>query len=105
MMPPPNTVTATILTYLKRPDGSAATPIPLPLSQLDPHLARLIAHFSAHPPRTLKEARIDPVMIMNFEEKKQQKTTDRAYRTGLAPRVCHFADRLTEDVQHCDRDY
>lgn len=53
----PNTVTATIRTYLdKGLAGVQERKFYCPTSQLDPYRSRLIAHFSAHPPRTLKEA-------------------------------------------------
>ena len=53
----PNTVTATIRTYLEKGlTGLQERQFHYPPSQLDPHRALLIAHFSAHPPRTLKAA-------------------------------------------------
>ena len=53
----PNTVTATIRTYLEKGlTGLQERQFHYPPSQLDPHRALLIAHFSVHPPRTLKEA-------------------------------------------------
>jgi transposase len=53
----PNTVTATIRTYTEKGlPGVEARHFHCPTSQLAPHRSRLVAHFSAHPPRTLKEA-------------------------------------------------
>lgn len=53
----PNTVTATIRAYLEKGLKSVRErELYRPASQLDPHRSRLIAHFSEHPPRTLKEA-------------------------------------------------
>ena len=50
-------VTATIRTYLEKGlTGLQERQFHYPPSQLDPHRALLIAHFSVHPPRTLKEA-------------------------------------------------
>ncbi|TVQ90296.1 MAG: helix-turn-helix domain-containing protein [Chromatiaceae bacterium] len=56
----PNTVTATVRKYVK----GGLTPIRdrniyRPPSQLDFYRTRLSDHFSAHPPRTLKEAAAD----------------------------------------------
>jgi transposase len=56
----PNTVTATIRTYAaKGLSGVAERKFNCPSSQVDPHRAQLIMHFSEHPPRTLKEAGAD----------------------------------------------
>ena len=53
----PNTVTATIRTYRdKGLTGVQERTFHCPPSRLDPYRAQLIAHFSEHPPRTLKEA-------------------------------------------------
>jgi len=53
----PNTVTATIKTYLdKGLAGVQERNFYAPSSQLDPYRSQLIAHFSMYPPRTLKEA-------------------------------------------------
>ena len=63
----PNTVTATIRTYLEKGlTGLQERQFHYPPSQLDPHRARLIAHFSAHPPRTLKEAAADIERLTNL---------------------------------------
>ena len=56
----PNTVTATIRTYTEKGlQGVEARHFHCPTSQLDPYWSRLVAHFSAHPPRTLKEAAVE----------------------------------------------
>jgi transposase len=56
----PNTVTATIRTYIEKGlNGVEERNFHCPTSQLDPHRSRLATHFSAHPPRTLKEAAAD----------------------------------------------
>ncbi len=53
----PNTVTATIRTYLEKGlTGLQERQFNCPISQLEPHRALLIAYFSVHPPRTLKAA-------------------------------------------------
>jgi transposase len=53
----PNTVTATIRIYTEKGlAGVEARHFHCPTSQLEPHRSRLVAQFSAHPPRTLKEA-------------------------------------------------
>jgi transposase len=53
----PNTVTASIRTYLEKSlAGVQERKFHCPTSQLDPHRSRLVSHFSARPPRTLKEA-------------------------------------------------
>lgn len=53
----PNTVTATIRTFTEKGlAGVEERKFHSPPSKLDPHRSRLIAHFSARPPRTLKEA-------------------------------------------------
>ena len=53
----PNTVTATIRAFTEKGlSGIEERKFNSPPSQLDPHRSRLIAHFSEHPPRTLKEA-------------------------------------------------
>lgn len=56
----PNTVTATIRTYIgKGLSGVTEHKFNCPSSQIEPYRSQLIAHFSAHPPRTLKEAGAD----------------------------------------------
>lgn len=53
----PNTVTATNRTYRdKGLKGVQERTFHCPPSQLDSYRSHLIAHFSVHPPRTLKEA-------------------------------------------------
>jgi transposase len=53
----PNTVTATIRTYREKGlQGVQERTFHCPPSQLDPSRSQLVAHFSVHPPRTLKEA-------------------------------------------------
>ena len=53
----PNTVTATLRTYREKGlTGVQDRIFHAPPSQIDPYRAQLIAQFSAHPPRTLKEA-------------------------------------------------
>jgi transposase len=53
----PNTVTATIRTYREKGlQGVQDRTFHCPPSQLDPYRSQLVAHFSVHPPRTLKEA-------------------------------------------------
>ena len=52
-----NTVTATIRTYTEKGlQGVQERHFHCPASQLDPYRSQLVSHFSAHPPRTLKEA-------------------------------------------------
>jgi transposase len=52
-----NTVTATIRTFVEKGlTGIEERKFHCPISQIDPHRSRLTAHFSVHPPRTLKEA-------------------------------------------------
>jgi len=65
----PNTVTTTIRTFTEKGlSGIEERKFYCPPSQLDPHRSRLIAHFSEHPPRTLKEAaaEIDRLTGLSF---------------------------------------
>ena len=63
----PNTVTATIRTYLEKGlTGLQERQFNCPISQLEPHRALLIAYFSEHPPRTLKEAASDIERLTNL---------------------------------------
>jgi len=56
----PNTVTATIRTYLEKGlAGVEERKFYRPASKLDPYRAQLIAYFLEHPPRTLKEAAVE----------------------------------------------
>ncbi len=56
----PNTVTATIRTYTEKGlQGVQERHFHCPASQLDPYRSQLVSHFSAHPPRTLKEAAVE----------------------------------------------
>ena len=53
----PNTVTATIRIYAEKGlQGVLERRFHCPGSQLDPYRSQLVSYFSAHPPRTLKEA-------------------------------------------------
>ena len=53
----PNTVTATLRSYREQGlTGVQDRTFHYPPSQIDPYRSQLIAPFSAHPPRTLKEA-------------------------------------------------
>lgn len=63
----PNTVTATIRTYTEKGlKGVQERHFYCPPSQLDPYRSRLASHFSAHPPRTLKEAAAEIEHITGF---------------------------------------
>ena len=53
----PNTVTATIRTYVEKGlSGVEERQFHHPVSQIEPYRTRLLVHFSENPPRTLKEA-------------------------------------------------
>jgi transposase len=53
-----NTVTTTIRTYIEEGlPGVEKREFYQPTSQIEPHITRLMAHFSENPPRTLKEAK------------------------------------------------
>jgi len=63
----PNTVTATIRTYREKGlSGVQDRLFHCPPSRLDPYRSQLVTHFSAHPPRTLKEATAEIERLTGF---------------------------------------